>query len=266
VRVWFRYRQSTAPGIRTKPGLPEPASNDHWTLKLRLDGNQNYDDGNFIGVRADASRSADRYDFSKPPPPPVGVRMGFRLPEGTDRRLQRTDYRPPFTEGETWELEFTPAANRSLSITGFDQVPAGLEAVLILDDGHTFEIREGTTVALPDDAATGRLVIGTSDFAAQEKESVRPESYALHQNFPNPFNPRTSIRFSLPEASDVKLSIYNVLGQRVRLLAERRFDAGSHDLLWDGRDGSGQAVASGVYFYRLEAPAFTHERRMLLLK
>lgn len=93
-----------------------------------------------------------------------------------------------------------------------------------------------------------------------------PKSYSLAQNYPNPFNPSTEISFDLPKASQVELSIFNVLGQEVRSLVNQSMEAGSHKIMWDGRDGSGSQVSSGVYFYRLAAGSYSQTKKMMLLK
>lgn len=93
-----------------------------------------------------------------------------------------------------------------------------------------------------------------------------PGSFALAQNYPNPFNPSTEIAFDLPAASNVELSIYNVLGQEVRTLLNASMEAGNHSVTWDGRDGRGSQVSSGVYFYRITAGSFNATKKMLLLK
>ncbi|MBK7141797.1 MAG: T9SS type A sorting domain-containing protein [bacterium] len=100
---------------------------------------------------------------------------------------------------------------------------------------------------------------------AKGTESL-PTDFTLEQNYPNPFNPSTRIDFSLPVAGDVTLVIYDVLGRSIRTLASGSYAAGHHTITWDSRDGSGQAVASGVYFYRLEAGGRSTTRKMMLLK
>ena len=92
------------------------------------------------------------------------------------------------------------------------------------------------------------------------------DQLALMQNYPNPFNPTTTIDYSLPEASKVRLDIYNVKGQLVRTLLNGDMPAGMHSVLWDGRDNNNAAVASGVYFYRVSSPKATQTKRMLLMK
>ncbi len=87
--------------------------------------------------------------------------------------------------------------------------------------------------------------------------SSRPETHVLHNPAPNPFNSTVTIRFGLPVPESVVLSIYNILGQRVQLLANETWEAGLHQVTWDGRDRKGRALATGAYFVRLEAGQYT---------
>jgi len=93
-----------------------------------------------------------------------------------------------------------------------------------------------------------------------------PGAFVLHQNCPNPFNPVTTIRFDLPASAEVTLSIYNVKGEKVRVLLNRRMTAGRKSVDWNGRSDRGRAVASGVYFYHFSAGEFKETRKMILLK
>ncbi|MDH3892503.1 MAG: T9SS type A sorting domain-containing protein [candidate division Zixibacteria bacterium] len=94
----------------------------------------------------------------------------------------------------------------------------------------------------------------------------RPEDFTLFQNYPNPFNPATQIDFGLKVASDVRLTVYDLLGRQVMTLLDSRLDAGRHSTTWNGRDQNGQVVSSGVYFYRLKTPNSEETRKMILLK
>jgi len=105
----------------------------------------------------------------------------------------------------------------------------------------------------------------------EETENVLPDSYTLKQNYPNPFNPSTTIEFSLPAVSDVKISIYNILGQEVVTLLNEQRSAGNHSVVWNARDSYGTRLSSGIYFYKLNATGingndFTDIRKMVLLK
>jgi hypothetical protein len=93
-----------------------------------------------------------------------------------------------------------------------------------------------------------------------------PKSLELSQNYPNPFNPTTTIRFSLPETGQVKLIIYNVLGQRVKELVNASKPAGYHEVIWNGKNESGVQAASGLYIYRLETADGIQSKKMLLIK
>ncbi|HOS65802.1 MAG TPA: FlgD immunoglobulin-like domain containing protein [Candidatus Latescibacteria bacterium] len=93
-----------------------------------------------------------------------------------------------------------------------------------------------------------------------------PPAFSLSQNTPNPFNPSTTLRFGLPEAGHVTLAVYDVNGRLVRSLAAGRFEAGRHEVVWDGCDSNGRAVGSGVYLARLTASQGVVTRRMVLLR
>ena len=95
---------------------------------------------------------------------------------------------------------------------------------------------------------------------------ARPEGYALLPNRPNPFNPSTQIAYRLPQAGAVALVVYNLMGQSIRVLDQGYREAGAYQMQWDGRDGQGRQVASGVYLFRLTSGAFSQTRQMVLLK
>ena len=95
---------------------------------------------------------------------------------------------------------------------------------------------------------------------------LQPQSFALLANYPNPFNPETTIRYALPRQETVTLTIYNLSGQIVRQLVGEVQPAGRYTVVWGGQDAHGRIVGSGVYLYRLEAGAYSQVQRMLLLK
>jgi pullulanase/glycogen debranching enzyme len=89
---------------------------------------------------------------------------------------------------------------------------------------------------------------------------------ALDGNYPNPFGEQTTIHFTLPEASEVTVSVFDIAGRKVATLVNQSLVAGTHDVQWNGRADSGQRLASGVYFYRIEAGDFSQTRRMTLVR
>jgi len=102
-------------------------------------------------------------------------------------------------------------------------------------------------------------------------QNIIPESFSLSQNFPNPFNPSTQIRFALPVSANVRVTVYNLLGEVVKQLSSKDLNAGNHSVEWNADDDFGNKVSSGIYFYELNANGvdgsrFNQVRKMLLLK
>jgi len=106
-------------------------------------------------------------------------------------------------------------------------------------------------------------LLGTT--AVEEAQTLVKPAY-LAQNVPNPFNPETQIRFSVPERLHVRLNVYNVQGQLIQVLRDGVMGAGEHAVRWNGLDRNGHSVASGLYFYSLEAGEFAASRKMILLR
>jgi hypothetical protein len=93
-----------------------------------------------------------------------------------------------------------------------------------------------------------------------------PSTYRFEQNYPNPFNSETGIRFQLPAGGEVRIDIYNTVGQRIRTLVDNRYTAGYHIALWDGRDDNGSLVSSGIHLYQIQVGQFVDIRKITLLK
>ncbi|MCK5331305.1 MAG: T9SS type A sorting domain-containing protein, partial [Candidatus Marinimicrobia bacterium] len=120
-----------------------------------------------------------------------------------------------------------------------------------------FRINENPVIS---NSMIGLIMLSVGD------EAVLPTEYQLRQNFPNPFNPVTTIRYDLPEISHVRIDIYDILGREVATLVNRREEAGYRAILWDGTDNSGRVLGSGVYFYQINATNYTKTKKMLLIK
>ena len=150
----------------------------------------------------------------------------------------------------------------------------GDSVLLLLYDMHGSSLPTGTNDLLEISSA-GTVTItavsaASSDgqlmTAAIQSQLVLPEEFSLEQNYPNPFSPETRIDFALPTAGTIRLTVYNVLGEEIATLADGSYPAGMHSVTWRGVDGNGHSVASGIYLYRLEAPAKTVTRKMMLVK
>jgi flagellar hook capping protein FlgD/cohesin domain-containing protein len=153
---------------------------------------------------------------------------------------------------------------------GSGLVPAQLEGALfqVLFEGATYQearlkLEQVEVVDIDGEVYGSELAAILGDAV------VLPKAYSLSQNSPNPFNPSTTISYELPEAAGaikVVLDVYNIRGQRVVTLVDELKDAGKYTVNWDGRDASGRAVSSGVYFYRMQAGEFSSVRKMVILK
>ncbi|MFC2076668.1 FlgD immunoglobulin-like domain containing protein [candidate division KSB1 bacterium] len=129
-------------------------------------------------------------------------------------------------------------------------------------------INDGYAGSAPD---MGAFEYGAARIARDDSETAAVPAFELFQNYPNPANPQTIIPFNLNKEGQVRLDIYNIRGQLVRRLVDGQLSSGTHRILWDGKDGSGHEVASGVYFYRLENPdnskrAKSLSRKLLILR
>ncbi|MCK4371645.1 MAG: T9SS type A sorting domain-containing protein, partial [candidate division Zixibacteria bacterium] len=131
-------------------------------------------------------------------------------------------------------------------------------------DGDRLSVRiDGERVASDLTYAGSGSRISLSSLSAAD---LLPDSYSMSQNYPNPFNPSTTISFNLPNAGQVQLSIFNVLGQKVTTLVNGQLTAGTHEATWNGTDESGSPVGSGIYFYRITSSDFDQTKKMILMK
>lgn len=164
--------------------------------------------------------------------------------------------------------------NEGLNMSGGVGDPIGLNGNIDLDpmfcDSGNGDFRVNTdSPCLPDNNDCGVLMgaFGAGCGSTSAEETPQPGEIDLHQNSPNPFNPSTSIVFDLSAAARVSLNLFDIRGRPVKtLLSGRPLSAGRHELSWKGRDDEGNALPSGVYFYRLDAGDEFASRKMLLLK
>ncbi len=157
----------------------------------------------------------------------------------------------------------------AFTITG---VPTGSISLLANREGYT--TGQGSVNVGPTDyiLSAGNITLDPTTVLSVGGPGAVPFTYALDQNYPNPFNPSTKISFSVATVSNVRLTVFNVLGQEVATLVSGVLPAGRYDATWQGKDNAGHTVSSGVYFYRFEASSvaggntFADTRKMVLLK
>lgn len=150
--------------------------------------------------------------------------------------------------------------------------PGSYKIVVDKEECKAIETPVVTVDAANNYSASAEINVVSDPLAVDEIDATVPTSFSLEQNYPNPFNPSTEISFSLPIASMVNVTIYNVLGQLVATLVDRDLTAGTHSVTWNGVSNAGNAVSTGVYFYKITANSlnktgtFTAVKKMLMVK
>ncbi len=167
-------------------------------------------------------------------------------------------------DAEAEEVFIAGAVTMGDAVTAAEGTFARVRFILTEDhpQGDLLNIVEGLII-------DGSLVVSAAENIGA-RLSLLPEDFALEHNFPNPFNPETTIRYAVPEAADLSLIVYNILGQEIITLADERHVPGFYALRWNGKDRFGRGVASGVYLYRVHATSetqtYSQVHKMLLLK
>ena len=251
-------------GMRAKPNA------ESWAINIAARAGDVRDETNRAGVHESAARNWDRFD--KPEPPRVWDYVSvYFVDENQTGWPLGNDIRPVFTEEETWQFEVVTNTREPVELTfeGLAQVPEPYE-VWLQDDvlDHAQNLRETPSYTVvgggPDSPRPLKLFIGNAG-RFQDGLSDLPASFDLYQNFPNPFNGATTIKYALPEASEVIITIYNMLGQRIATLEQAQREAGYHNLIWDGRGHAGTPIASGAYFVRMQAGSFSKTNKMVVV-
>lgn len=201
------------------------------------------------------------HDFSLTYLPPV---TGFSLFHDSDEGLLTLNWEAPEEPAyPVLEYKVYRKTGPGLSEVIATVTDPGFSESLSLDGHYYYLVRPRYAPGEGAPSDTLELVISTT--VANDLPPL-PGVNALHPNYPNPFNPSTTISLQIAQAGTVRLGIYNLRGQLVKTLANGSMEAGQHRLVWNGLDEAGRPVASGVYLYRLEGKGFSQSRKMLLLK
>ncbi len=221
-----------------------------WECRIRIEGKASIISVHFEG---------DGLNFGSDNEFIVGI-GGEPLPHSSSVLLASFQLVMEGYAGDTVELELRPRFLSSLP---------GMMVWLSSDDVYSlkplFPVDGEPVVAIINDPADsgGKF----ADAAMNKSGNVKtPAVTRILPNAPNPFNPRTEIRFELAKAGNAVLTIYDVTGRRVKTMHDGHLDSGLHSLVWQGRDDAGRAVASGVYYLRMDTVEGVQHRKMMLLK
>lgn len=272
-RIKISALQVTASASVAKSSHKETLEPQEWKIQITAESKRSSDDRNYIGMMKRSLRGKDEYDFSEPPTAPTDY-LSLSIRNNGERLA--ADYKPLSQEGEWWDINVTssiPGIPVNITVTTIGTLPSDFK-IYLLDKvaERLYDITASLSHIVPlekkETSREMRILVGRQSFVESNANGIPvvPLEYALFQNFPNPFNPATSIRYTLSNTSHVKLEIFNTLGQRVKLLVQGSQPIGTHRVEWDGTDDGKKTVASGVYYYRLQANNYTNVKKMTLIK
>jgi hypothetical protein len=207
-----------------------------------------------------ALKGIDVFDHAEPPP--IGDHISLYLVSDNAVDKLSTDFRPPDEEGYIFDIEMISNLSTTKHIhLRSHNLPEEFDWTVV--SKQTMVNYGNNSIKTSSEEIQYRLIVGTSYFVENIESDYKsvPKVYNLAQNFPNPFNPNTVINYQLPVSSDVELSVYNLLGQKVATLVSGRMEAGFHQIEWDAT-----GFATGVYFYQMKAADFTDVRKMILIQ
>ena len=230
-----------------------------WIVDITANNGFGTDNLNRVGVKHAAQDGYDPLDGYEPPMLPGGVSL--RIPHDDweeNNDIYTKDIRSFTEEGQVWDMEVVsgnPDFNTWITFEGLESIPEDFEIFLIDKSTKTAQNLKWKPeylfdVVSPNSVRKLRFAAGKRDYVESNSAGIDlfPDEYSLSQNFPNPFNAQTSLIIALRDDAVIDLEIYNLLGERVAIMAKSESrPSGYYTFIWNGRDGYGNPVASGVY-------------------
>ncbi len=224
----------------------------------------------FVGSRYGATSGYDLYDYPAPPRSPANEATLAIVSDGREFMINA---KPASQLGNRWDVRVSvpPGVNRlRAEVSSLGNLPDGHHSYIYDIHDRAVIGRENSTFVIESASASRELIVivGTDEFARQILGDVplKPIVFNLLQNFPNPFNPSTTIEYHVAKRANVSIEVFNVLGQQVRTLLNEDRNAGFHSIIWDGVNNTGSQMSSGVYVYRMTAGQFVQHRKLILLR
>lgn len=260
---------TTNPGVgvdqtTTSSSLSSPAEGSHWLHLMASDAASNWSTLQHAGPF--------QIDLTPPTADVLEPLDGSVLVHGSKAKISWSQDDALAGVEEVLLSYSTDGGNQYWEIATLTNFPAKAQTVEYEWDVPYHDAQEVYVRARVTDRAGNQTVARSDPFAIEPGATDAPPTasvseFALERNAPNPFNPKTTLRYALPHAAQVRLEIFDVQGRCIRRLVDRQQDGPAHyQVEWDGRTDSGRRVSSGVYFYRLEAGDFRQTRRMTLVK
>lgn len=248
----------------------------NWEVSISV--TQTDGDGIIVGCSEHATDDFDNaYDLPEAPLKPVENGIKMYLPKNSppdslylyselDREI-KSSIETGSPESKLWDFILETQISNAVTLE-FDliELPQGYHADIQIEDYSWNQLTSGNYIYsfIPSQSgAISGFIIVSNDVASSN--DIVSTAYNFI-NFPNPFNPSTKIRFNVPEEGNVELSVYNLKGQKVRTICKEILPSGNHEYIWQGKNNTNNAVASGIYFIRLDNGEKTKFRKVLLLK
>jgi len=278
------YNRSSSENITLDPtatsggGLARTLDEEEgWLMTLQVRGDEYQDRFNTIGALSGAHDQLDWHDNPEIRAPERFVSLFFRIPDEEQDHLFTSDIRALDGDLKIWDTRIRSTAMESAMTLSWHREQS-------MPDRLSVQLLDLNTRTLVDMVLRDHLVLGHLDsrydrqlkiiagdpaavaLAVNDILSQVPEELSIQGNYPNPFNPVTTIRFGLPEPRNVRITVVNILGQEITELVNGWKDMGRHEVIWQGVDRSGKPVASGIYFTVLSDRNKIIVQKMLLLK
>lgn len=259
----------------------EPVSRVEYSLRLTAEISEEglKDSYNYLGFWKNSTPLRERMNDLEPPQ--MGDFVRLSIIENQKEFMTRFAEVPK--DGRTWSIHVSSTSAKRqvhVSLNESGRIPDGFQMFLLdMDNGNMIPTERNMFTLQLGEALQERslkMIIGTKEYAASQSGNIPlvPMEYALEQNYPNPFNPETNIRYQLRARSDVRLEVFDLLGQRVKTLVSSEQMTGSYAVAWDAKNDAGVSLSSGVYFFRFQArsvsgdgsPDFVATRKLILVR
>ncbi|OLD69706.1 MAG: hypothetical protein AUI33_08890 [Ignavibacteria bacterium 13_1_40CM_2_61_4] len=240
----------------SSPSAPRTADGE-WRMNIILVSPDLTDRAAWFGISRQAMSGLDPLDFRKPAGISGTAGLSFQRPEWDPLYSSfATDVRPDISDVESWtfDVRSIDGQTQHLRFSGVRTVPPKLEIYLVDDErGAAQDLRRDSVYTFVQTRGTMKfeILVGKEEAMKLRLGSIRPRRFVLDDNYPNPFNPTTSLSVGIPTESIVSLGVLDMLGRQVRNLYNGTLKPGRYAFTWDGKDGAGSSLASGTYFSRL---------------
>jgi len=255
----------------------ESINNSGWVSNISVQVDGYSDHKNLFGIHNKSSNSFDSIDCPEPPAIDkyVSLYSKSQLIDSPYQKLTK-DFRSISGDSlQIWNLVLESSIINFKGQLKVDVTGQLFENELWILDIQTMDFEQlsiesqhiiNINKTIPQGMYDYKLVYGPPEDVKRYFDTVLPTKYTLRNNYPNPFNPVTIIPFDIPITSNVNISIYDVGGRKVKEITDRKWQAGNHELQWNGRNANGDMVGTGIYFIRMQSDNFIQYGKMILLK